>query len=180
LPASEHSADRLPRTDIQALRGFAVLVVLLYHARLGPTKGGYLGVDVFFVISGFLITGLIARSLDSGSFSFFGFYYRRAKRLLPAAYVTFFVTALLAPVFLTEIELNEFKRQLIAAVLLVGNIELWQQTGYFDGGAESKPLLHVWSLAVEEQFYMILPAALFLLPRKMWLTGAPFWPASRV
>lgn len=131
-----------------------------------------MGVDVFFVISGFLITKVIATSLTDGSFSFYNFYYRRAKRLLPAAYATFFVVAILSPVFLTEIELNEFKRQLIGSVLLVGNIALWQQTGYFDAAAETKPLLHVWSLAIEEQFYLVLPAALFLLPRRAWLPGA--------
>ena len=193
LSSLQHSVEREHRTDIQALRGFAVLVVLFYHARIGSIKGGYLGVDVFFVISGFLITSLIVRSLTDGSFSFYGFYYRRAKRLLPAAYATFFVTAVLAPIFLTEIELKDFWRQLIASVLLVGNFELWQQTGYFEGAAETKPLLHVWSLAVEEQFYLILPAALFFLPRRAWLPGAllvcalslilcivsgPVWPSA--
>lgn len=160
------------RTDIQALRGFAVLVVLLYHAKIDLFAAGYLGVDVFFVISGFLITRLIKDGIASGTFRFSDFYFRRAKRLLPAAYVTFLATALLSPLFLTSIEMEDFRAQMIGAVTFTGNIVLWQQAGYFGGAAELKPLLHVWSLAIEEQYYFLLPAMLVFIPRRHWLRVA--------
>ena len=162
------------RIDIQALRGYAVLLVLFHHAEIGPFQGGYLGVDIFFVISGFLITGLIKKAVDNNNFSFSEFYFRRAKRLLPAAYVTFLCTALLAPFFLNSLELDDFSTQLLGAVTFTGNIALWQQVGYFEGASELKPLLHVWSLAIEEQYYLLLPAAMLFLKPKYWLTGAIF------
>ncbi len=160
------------RTDIQVLRGFAVLIVLFYHAKTGLFSGGYLGVDVFFVISGFLITRLIRDKIEHGSFSFSNFYFRRARRLLPAAYVTFLATALLAPFILTSSGLEDFRAQLVGAITFTSNIVLWRQSGYFEGAAELKPLLHVWSLSIEEQFYFLLPAALVIVPRRYWLKGA--------
>ena len=163
------SPPRQLRTDIQFLRGFAVLVVVLYHAKIPLFAGGYLGVDVFFVISGFLITSLIRKGIDNGSFTFSGFYYRRAKRLLPAAYVTFLVTAILAPFFLTHAELEDLRMQMVGAITFTANIVLWQQSGYFFGAAELKPLLHVWSLSIEEQYYFIFPAMMFFVPRRYWL-----------
>ena len=162
------------RADIQALRGYAVLIVLFYHAKIGFLQAGYLGVDIFFVISGFLITRLVKNSLERGDFSFSEFYFRRAKRLLPAAYVTFFVTALLTPFFLSSSEMIDFRMQMLGAVTFIGNIVLWQQSGYFGGAAGLKPLLHVWSLAIEEQYYFILPAFLFFLPRRYWKPATAF------
>ena len=156
------------RIDLQALRGVAVLLVLLYHADLF-LPGGYLGVDVFFVISGYLITGLVARALGRGEFSFAEFYYRRAKRLLPAAYVTFLVTGLLAPVVLNDAELRDFFAQLIGALTFSSNVVLFLQSGYFEGAADLKPLLHIWSLSIEEQYYFLLPAALVFLPQRFRL-----------
>ncbi len=164
--------SRSLRTDIQVLRGFAVLVVLLYHAKIGVFSAGFLGVDIFFVVSGFLITRLVKNGIENGSFRFSDFYYRRAKRLLPAAYVTFGVTVLLAPFFLTSTELQDFRTQVIGAVTFTANVVLWRQSGYFEGTADLKPLLHVWSLAIEEQYYFFLPAALVFLPRRYWLRGA--------
>lgn len=160
------------RTDIQVLRGFAVLIVLFYHAKISFISAGYLGVDVFFVISGFLITRLIKNGIETGNFRFSDFYFRRAKRLLPAAYVTFLATALLAPFFLTSAEMVDFRAQMVGAVTFTANIVLWRQSGYFEGTAELKPLLHVWSLAIEEQYYFLLPAVLVFIPRRYWLRTA--------
>ncbi|MGY4827993.1 acyltransferase family protein [Sphaerotilaceae bacterium SBD11-9] len=156
------------RTDIQALRGLGVLLVVLHHAGVGPFHGGYLGVDIFFVVSGYLITGLVKQGMEDGSFSFTRFYMRRAKRLLPAAYVTFLATGLLAPFFLASAELNDLARQVFGAVTFSANIALLLQTDYFSGAANLKPLLHIWSLSLEEQYYLVLPALLFFVPRRHW------------
>jgi peptidoglycan/LPS O-acetylase OafA/YrhL len=160
------------RSDIQALRGIAVLLVIAQHAREGLVEAGYLGVDIFFVISGFLITAMLARAIEGQRFSFAEFYFRRAKRLLPAAYVTFAVTAVAAALVLGAREWQDFGRQLAGAVTFTANFVLWGQTGYFEGAAALKPLLHVWSLSVEEQYYLVAPALLVLLPRRAWLAAA--------
>lgn len=160
------------RTDIQALRGLAVLLVVLYHAKLGLPGSGYLGVDIFFVISGCLITGMVKQGIEQGDFSFSEFYFRRAKRLLPAAYVTFIATSFLSFIFLDARELRAFTQQIFGAVTFTGNIVLWRQSGYFAGAAALKPLLHVWSLSIEEQYYLLLPAALYYVPRRFWIAGA--------
>ncbi len=160
------------RKDIQALRGLAVLMVVLYHFGVGPVRAGYLGVDVFFVISGFLITGLIATGIQQGHFSLPGFYIRRAKRLLPAAYVTIALTVVAAHWLLDGQELRDLSSQVIGAVTFTANIVLWQQAGYFDSAADLKPLLHTWSLSLEEQFYLLVPAAMIVTPRRLWLPMA--------
>lgn len=159
------------RSDIQALRGLAVLLVLATHARLG-LPAGYLGVDIFFVISGYLITGMVDRAVDDGRFSFRAFYFRRAKRLLPAAYVTFGLTALAAPFLLSSSERHEFVLQMIGAVTFTANFVLFHQTNYFAGAADYKPLLHIWSLSIEEQYYVFLPALVFFTPRRWRVAGA--------
>jgi peptidoglycan/LPS O-acetylase OafA/YrhL len=163
------SAQSQIRPDIQILRGMAVLLVVIHHSNLlQPLQSGYLGVDIFFVISGFLITKMIASSLQFGSFRFREFYFRRAKRLLPSAYVTLFLTALAAPWFLTSVEMRDFFAQLFGALTFNANHVLWRQTGYFEGSANLKPLLHVWSLSIEEQFYFFLPFALAFTPPDLW------------
>ena len=171
LSSSLHNVpghDHKIRADIQALRGFAVLVVLFYHANIGFVRGGFLGVDVFFVISGFLITGLIRDGIQGGTFNLWAFYVRRAKRLLPAAYATFLGAALLAPFFLASSEMRDFQRQLVGALTFTANFSLLRQSGYFEGASEFKPLLHIWSLAIEEQYYFLLPITLYCLPRRFW------------
>ncbi|MCY4746994.1 acyltransferase family protein [Pelomonas sp. UHG3] len=159
------------RLDIQALRGLAVLVVVLYHAKLGGVQSGYLGVDIFFVISGYLITAIVAAGIARGSFGLAAFYARRAKRLLPAAYATLALAVGCAPWFLNHQDLRDFSLQVVGAVSFTANIVLWQQTGYFESASDLKPLLHMWSLSLEEQYYLVLPAALLLLPRRAWLGG---------
>lgn len=157
------------RQDIQALRGFAVLLVLFYHAGVAAFSGGFLGVDIFFVISGFLITRHVAEAVDAGDFLFAAFYFRRARRLLPAAYVTFAVTAIAGWFLLRPDAFEELQAQLFGALTFTANIVLWRQTGYFDGASETKPLLHIWSLSIEEQYYFILPLAVALLPKRVRL-----------
>lgn len=162
---------REDRFDIQVMRGVAVLAVVLFHAFPAAFDAGFLGVDVFFVLSGFLITGIILRGLERGDFGFKAFYVRRAKRLLPASLTTLGVTALLAMVFLTRSQMADFAEQLLGSLAFVANFVLAMQTGYFEGAAETKPLLHIWSLSLEEQFYFVAPFLLWLTPLRArpWL-----------
>ena len=159
------------RRDIQFLRGIAVLVVVIYHSRLGLLSQGYLGVDVFFVLSGFLITSLILKELENNTFSFSQFYLRRAKRLLPALYSTLLFTTLFSLIILTNKQWLNYLDQLIGALTFSANMVLPAQSGYFESASEGKPLLHIWSLSLEEQYYFFLPITLYLLPKKYRLTG---------
>jgi peptidoglycan/LPS O-acetylase OafA/YrhL len=149
------------RSDIDGLRSIAILPVVAYHAGITAVPGGFVGVDVFFVISGYLICRLINDEIRNGSFSIAGFYKRRVMRLFPALFAMLLATSVLAYIYLLPIELKEFSDSMIAAVTYVSNIFFSLTTGYFDAPAETKPLLHTWSLSVEEQFYIVTP--LFML-----------------
>ncbi|PSJ38286.1 acyltransferase family protein [Allosphingosinicella deserti] len=164
-PARPHGL----RIDIQLLRALAIILVLLHHAHVPFVPGGFLGVDIFFVVSGYLMTGIIVRELEEGRFTFKGFYARRARRLLPAAYATLGVTAALAPFLLDYWEYRDFVAQLAGSFAFVVNAVLWQQSDYFNSGAHLKPLLHMWSLSLEEQYYFLLPILLFFWPKRMRL-----------
>ena len=152
------------RDDIQLLRAYAVIIVILYHSGLGYISQGFIGVDVFFVISGYLITGHIRRDISAGAFSLGNFYVKRIKRLLPAAYATIMVSLCAAPFILSGTEGRDFGKQIMGAVGFISNYILKNQTGYFEGAADLKPLLHTWSLSVEEQFYFLIPPLLLLIP----------------
>lgn len=153
------------RPDVDGLRAIAVSVVVLYHAGVSGIPGGFVGVDVFFVISGFLITAIIVRELEEQHFSILTFYERRIRRLFPALFVHFAVTAVIAYQILLPQDLKEFGQSLLSAAGFVANIFFWAQSGYFNGATILKPLLHTWTLAVEEQFYIFFPPILILLAR---------------
>jgi peptidoglycan/LPS O-acetylase OafA/YrhL len=148
------------RPDIDGLRGLAVLAVVAFHMHAGLLPGGYVGVDVFFVISGFLITSIILRNLQQSAFSFFEFYIRRAKRIFPALILVLLAVLAIGWIFLLPGEYRFLGKHVAAGAGFISNFALWQESGYFDRAAESKPLLHLWSLGIEEQFYLLWPPLL--------------------
>jgi len=160
------------RPDIDGLRAVAVLAVILFHAELDAFSGGYVGVDIFFVISGFIITRLIAPQIARGEFSLVDFYERRIRRLFPALFVMLLVSTLVGALILLPDDFASLSRNALGAAGFVANIFYWMQTGYFEGDAHVRVLLHTWSLAVEEQFYILFPLFLLGLAR--------FWPRHLV
>ncbi|MBK9947776.1 MAG: acyltransferase family protein [Nitrospira sp.] len=148
------------RPEIDGLRAIAVIPVILFHAGVQLFSGGFIGVDVFFVISGYLITTIILAELETGQFSLLKFYERRARRILPALYLVMAVCLPFACLWLMPSDAIEFANSAIAVVVFASNIFFWQHSNYFDAGTELKPLLHTWSLGVEEQFYVLFPLVL--------------------
>ncbi len=155
----------LYRPEIDGLRALAVIPVIFYHAGFSPFSGGYVGVDVFFVISGYLITAIILSEIASGTFSTISFYERRARRILPALFILLIVCLPFSWILMVPVEMKAFSDSLIAVSTFVSNLWFWRTTNYFDTTAHLKPLLHTWSLSVEEQFYIFYPILLLLLSR---------------
>ena len=153
------------RRDIDGLRGIAVLAVLFFHANVAPFRGGYVGVDIFFVISGYLITGIIIKEVERENFSIVRFYERRIRRIFPALFVTMAMVLVLGSVLLPPEKLKDLGKSTIGVTLFISNIQFWRAAGYFDAPALQKPLLHTWSLAVEEQFYIFFPLMLVAIRR---------------
>lgn len=159
------------RSEIDGLRAIAVVPVILFHAGFETFSGGFVGVDVFFVISGYLITSLILLEVEQGRFSIINFYERRARRILPALFLVMLVCIPFGWLVLPAPDMKDFSKSLVAVSLFASNILFWRQSGYFDTAAELKPLLHTWSLAVEEQYYVLFPLCLLLAWRlgKRWM-----------
>ena len=148
------------RAEIDGLRALAVLPVILFHAGFEWFSGGFVGVDVFFVISGYLITTIIISEMTEGKFSLINFYERRARRLLPALFLVLIVSILFSILLLIPIDLKNFGQSLVAVSFFSSNFLFWLEFDYFDSASELKPLIHTWSLAVEEQFYILFPILL--------------------
>lgn len=149
------------RPDIDGLRAIAVILVVAYHAFPDWIKGGFIGVDIFFVISGYLITTIILSNLDASRFSFFDFYIRRIKRIFPALIVVMLACYVFGWLVLFADEYKQLGKHIASGAGFVANIISWNESGYFDAAAEVKPLLHLWSLGVEEQFYLLWPFILW-------------------
>ncbi len=153
------------RKDIDGLRAFAVLAVIIFHYFPKILRGGFVGVDVFFVISGFLISGIIFKSLDKKEFSFADFYSHRIRRILPALILTLSACIILGWFILLPGEYEKLGKNIVSSVLFATNIELYLENGYFDIASHSKPLLNLWSLGVEEQYYLIWPIIILFIYR---------------
>lgn len=161
------------RPDVDGLRAVAVLAVLAFHAFPGLAPGGFAGVDVFFVISGFLISGIIFQDLERGRFSFASFYWRRIRRIFPALVLVLAACLALGWLLLLPDEYNQLGRHVAAGAGFLANVSFWLETGYFDTAAELKPLLHLWSLGVEEQYYLAWPLLLYVFRRHaLWMIVA--------
>lgn len=170
------SANPAYLPHIDGLRGLSVLVILLYHLDLAVFGGGFVGVDVFFVISGYLITGIITRELSEDRFSLANFYARRIRRIFPALFVMLFITSLAAIVSLAPNEYAVFFKSMRMAALEISNIFFSRESDYFAPSSKNTPLLHTWSLGVEEQFYIIWPLLLLAMTK---IFGGSFWASRR-
>lgn len=204
LSNPHHLAHPKYRPDIDGLRGIAIILVVIYHAFPAVLPGGFIGVDVFFVISGFLISAIVFDNLQRGSFSFFSFYGHRVRRIFPALILVLATSLVAGWFYLVFDEYYRLTKHIAAGSLFISNFLLWGESSYFDHAAYTKPMLHLWSLAVEEQFYLIWPPLLWAAYRlkKNWLplaitlmvasfainlwltrsdsTGAFFLPQSRI
>jgi peptidoglycan/LPS O-acetylase OafA/YrhL len=161
------------RREIDGLRALALLPVILFHAGIQTFRGGFVGVDVFFVISGYLITSIILAEQQTGTFSLMSFYERRARRILPALFVVVFACVLFAWLWMLPGEMKAFAKSVVAVSTFTSNLFFWTESGYFAPTSQLRPLLHTWSLAVEEQYYLLFPLFLLLTWRmgKRWVVS---------
>lgn len=179
-PASP-SAGNSFRLDINLLRAIAVVGVVLFHFRIGGLTGGFAGVDLFFVVSGYLMTKIIVDGLDRGTFSLSRFYAARARRIVPALGALCVVLLALSQLWIDPLTRREIAAGIVSSMLFLSNFAFWREAGYFDVAAQSKWLLHTWSLSVEWQFYLVLPLVLIalrrLLPGRRFLLAA-YWAGA--
>ncbi len=158
-----HPAGHRYRPDVDGLRAIAVVAVMLFHYHVPGFRGGFIGVDIFFVISGYLITGLVTQEMREDRFSILRFYERRVRRIFPALFVMLAAASLVGALLLFPADFKRFGRSLLATALFASNIEFLRDVNYFHVASVQRPLLHLWSIAVEEQFYLIFPALLLLV-----------------
>jgi peptidoglycan/LPS O-acetylase OafA/YrhL len=158
------------RKDINGLRALAVIAVVLFHFKPSWVPGGFAGVDVFFVISGFLMTSIIFTKLENNNFSILEFYLARANRIIPALAVLCVTLVVLGWIYLTPLDYRSLSKQVTSSILFISNITYWQESGYFDRASLDKWLLHTWSLSVEWQFYIVYPLVLVFLKKLVTIT----------
>ncbi len=178
MPGEGRTGSLVYRRDIDGLRSVAVMGVVFFHAFPDCLPGGFVGVDVFFVISGFLISGLILRDVRQGQFSVTSFYSRRILRIFPALTVVLATCLAFGSYVLFPDEYRQLAKHAIGGAASVSNLVLLRETGYFDAAAQSKPLLHLWSLGIEEQFYIIWPLFLLLICKCTKRIMAPIWAVA--
>ena len=173
--SAPHLSHPKYRPDIDGLRAIAVLSVVLYHAFPSTVEGGFIGVDIFFVISGFLISTIIFDNIHDGSFSFAEFYARRVRRIFPALVLVLCFCLGLGWFALFADEYKQLGLHVSSGAGFISNLVLWHESGYFDLSAEFKPLLHLWSLGIEEQYYLIWPLLIWgawkCNARLVWVTA---------
>lgn len=161
---SDHTQPNF-RADINGLRAWAVAAVIFYHFGIPGFSGGFVGVDVFFVISGFLMTGIVVKGLERGNFSLMGFYMARGRRIVPALVAVCAVLLAMGWWVLLPPDYKMLGSHAVYSLAFLSNVEFWQEAGYFDVASHEKWLLHTWSLSVEWQFYLILPVVLWVVWR---------------
>lgn len=163
--SQEHNAWPLYRPDIDGLRAIAIISVVIFHAFPKTVQGGFVGVDIFFVISGFLISSIIFRSMYCSNFSYVEFYIHRIKRIFPSLVAVLLAVYLFGWFALLPEEFKQLGKHIAAGAGFIQNFALWQEAGYFDTASELKPLMHLWSLAIEEQFYLVYPLLIWIVWR---------------